>query len=140
MCFRRAASWPRGASTDVWSASWPSTATGPLDERERRLATNEALFRDINEEIQTVAFRLGGDDEHVYEFLCECANAECDLRLPLSLDEYERVRANPVRFAVAPGHALPEIEDVIEQQAGYDVVEKRGEAARLVAGLDPRAR
>jgi len=45
-----------------------------------------------------------------------------------------------VWFAVAPGHALPEIEDVIDRQAGYDVVEKRGEAARLVAGLDPRAR
>src|SRR5215213_368670 len=111
----------------------------PLDERERRLARNEALFRDINEEIETVAFRLGSGDEHVYEFLCECANVDCDLRLPLSLDDYESVRTNPVWFAVAAGHALPEIEDVVERRANYDVVEKQGEAARLVAGLDPRA-
>jgi len=111
----------------------------PLDERERRLAKNEALFRDINEEIEAVAFRLGSDDEHVYEFLCECANADCDLRLPLSLDDYERVRTNPVWFAVAPGHSLPEIEDVVDRRGDYDVVEKRGEAARLVAGLDPRS-
>jgi hypothetical protein len=114
----------------------------PLDERERRLAKNEALFRAINEEIEAVAFRLGSDDdhdEHVYEFLCECANAGCDLRLPLSVDDYERVRTNPVWFAVAPGHALPEIEDVVDRRGDYDVAEKRGEAARLVAGLDPRS-
>ena len=110
----------------------------PLDERERRLAKNEALFRDINEEIEAVAFRLGSDDEHVYEFLCECANVDCDLRLALSLDDYERVRMNPVWFAVAPGHALPEIEDVIERRDAYQVVEKRGEAAELVRGLDRR--
>jgi len=110
----------------------------PLDERERRLARNEALFRDINEEIEAVAFRLGSDDEHVYEFLCECANVECDLRLPLSLDDYERVRANPVWFAVARWHSLPEIEEVIDRRPAYEVVEKRGEAAHLVRGLDPR--
>jgi hypothetical protein len=112
----------------------------PLDGRERRLARNEALFGDINEEIETIAFRLGSDDDHVYEFLCECANVDCDLRLPLSLDDYERVRVNPVWFLVAPGHALPEIEDVVDRRGGYDVVEKRGEAAQLVAGLDPRSR
>jgi hypothetical protein len=111
----------------------------PLDERERRLAKNEALFRAINEEIGEAAFRFGGDDEHVYEFLCECANIDCDLRLPLSLDDYERVRTNPVWFAVAPDHALPEIEDVVDRRGDYDVVEKRGEAARLVAGLDLRS-
>ena len=100
--------------------------TRPLDDRERRLARNETLFRSINEEIETVAFRLGSDDEHVYEFLCECANLDCDLRLALSLDDYEHVRANPVWFAVATGHALPEIEAIVERRATHDVVEKRG--------------
>jgi hypothetical protein len=111
----------------------------PLGERERRLASNEALFREINEEIETVAHMLG-DDEHVYEFLCECADVNCDLRLPISLNDYEHIRTSPVWFAIAPGHALPEIEEVVERHAGYDVVEKRGEAARLVAELDPRSR
>ena len=113
----------------------PAEDTRRLGARERRLAKNEALFRSINDEIEAVAFQLGADDEHVYEFLCECANVDCDLRLPLSLDDYERVRTNPIWFAVAPGHAMPEIEDVVERRAAYEVVAKRGEAADLVRGL-----
>src|SRR3954454_7586882 len=112
-------------------AASPSTTIGRWTSASAGWRGNEALFRDINEEIETIAFRLGNDDDHVYEFLCECANVDCDHRLRLSLDDYEGVRTNPVWFLVAPGHALPEIEDIVDRRGNYDVVEKRGEAARL---------
>ena len=82
--------------------------------REERLANNEVLFREINERIAEVAEpHTGSRDEHVYEFLCECSNVGCDLRLPLTLSVYEAVRQDPTHFVVAPGHELPEIESVI---------------------------
>jgi hypothetical protein len=110
-----------------------------MEERERRLAQNEILFREVNERVDAVA-SAHGDDDHVYEFYCECSNADCTMQLPLPLKAYEAVRAHPSRFIVAPGHALPEIESVVEQADDWWVVEKSGEAAVLAAGLDPRSR
>ena len=111
-----------------------------MDAREERLANNEVLFRDINERIASIAEpqRLPGDD-HVYEFLCECSNIACDLRLPLTLAAYEDVRKDPTRFLVAPGHEMPEIEIILMRAEGYQVVVKQGEAAELVAEKDPRS-
>jgi hypothetical protein len=111
-----------------------------VDAREERLANNEVLFRDLNERIADVAEPQGRpDDGHVYEFLCECSNVACDLRLPLTLTAYEDVRKDPTRFIVAVGHELPEIEVVLSRTDDYQVVVKQGEAAELVAEKDPRS-
>ena len=111
-----------------------------MDAREERLANNEVLFREINERIAEIAEpHTGSRDEHVYEFLCECSNVGCDLRLPLTLSAYEAVRQDPTHFVVAPGHELPEIESVIARTEKYQVVRKHGEAAELVEAKDPRA-
>ena len=63
-----------------------------MDARERRLARNEALFREVNERIEDLA-QTHADEDHIYEFLCECSNAHCDLRLSLPLSTYEQARA-----------------------------------------------
>ncbi|HET7146432.1 MAG TPA: hypothetical protein VFI10_04455 [Gaiellaceae bacterium] len=109
-----------------------------METRQERLAANEALFRTVNEHIRDAA-AAHGDDPHAYEFLCECSNTDCDLRLTLPLATYETVRSNPARFIVAPGHHLPDIESIIAERQGYTVIEKDTEAARrLVSELDPR--
>jgi hypothetical protein len=102
-----------------------------VDSRERRLAENETLFRDINEQIRLTA-AVYGRDEHVYHWLCECSNRNCTLRLRMPLAEYEQVREDEARFLVAPGHELPEIERVVEARPGYSLVEKLGEAKDFV--------
>ncbi|HZS30155.1 MAG TPA: hypothetical protein VFA37_02740 [Gaiellaceae bacterium] len=109
-----------------------------MDARETRLAQNESLFRSVNEQIEQAA-RRGPADGHVYEFLCECSNADCTLLLPLTVPQYEAVRRDPARFIVAPGHELPEIEEVVSRHPGYQVVVKKGEAAEFVAARDPRS-
>lgn len=108
-----------------------------MDAREKRLAENEAIFRDVNERIEEAA-ALWPRDEHVFEFFCECSNSDCTLSLPMTLSEYEGVRADPTQFVVAPGHELPEIETVVVRKGAYQVVRKHGEAARLVTERDPR--
>jgi len=108
-----------------------------MDDRERRLAANERLFREVNERIEEAALDQGAD-RHTYEFLCECSNLDCDLLVPLELAEYERARTDPAVFVLAPGHGLPEIEDVVHRAARYMFVRKRGEAAEEARKDDPR--
>lgn len=109
-----------------------------MDAREERLARNETLFRTVNENIEESA-SAGQPDEHVFEFLCECSNIDCTLLLPMTVSEYEQIRADPRQFVVAPGHELPEIETVVRRTSAYQVVLKVGEAAELVTEHDPRS-
>ena len=109
-----------------------------VDERERRLAQNEALFREVNERVETVADRLGPDVP--YEFLCECANADCTFRISLPLSVYESIRADPQQFVVLPLHYTPEVEDLVIEEDTHWVVRKTGEAGEYVEQLDPRSR
>ena len=110
-----------------------------MDARETRLARNETLFREVNERIESAVGRANRHDDHVYEFLCECSNADCTLLLPLTIAEYEAVRNDPRQFIVAPGHDLPEIESVVARNAGYQLVLKHGEAAAYAIERDERS-
>jgi len=120
------------------TASLAATLLDLMDAREERLARNETLFRSVNENIEQVA-TLGHVDEHTFEFFCECSNVDCTLQLPMTVAEYERIRADPKQFMVAPGHELPEIETVVARKSAYHVVVKEGEAAEFVTERDPRS-
>ncbi len=43
------------------------------------------------------------------------------------------------QFLVAPGHELPEIEEVVFVGDGYQIVRKEGAAAVIAEGRDPRS-
>ena len=107
-----------------------------MEEPEVRKARTESLFRDVNEHIAVSARRFESKDA---EFVCECSDPSCTHRVPASLDAYEHVRSEGVRFLLAPGHADDRIEQVVERRRRYDVVEKvqRG-VAELARRLDPR--
>jgi hypothetical protein len=109
-----------------------------LDAREERLARNETLFRSVNENIEESA-TSGQPDDHTFEFFCECSNVDCTLMVPMTVSEYEHVRADPRQFVVALGHDLPEIEKVVHRTSTYQVVLKEGEAAEFVTEHDPRS-
>lgn len=96
---------------------------------------NEVLFRDVNERIRQLSETFGQTDS-TYDFLCECSNPACAERVVLTPAEYEHVRADPKRFVVAKGHALPEIESVIDRAKDHVLVEKEGEAADVAVQLD----
>jgi hypothetical protein len=107
-----------------------------VEESQRRIARNEAVFRRVNEALRTGRWpdpETAGD-----AFRCECAQLGCTRLIELTNAEYERVRAHPRRFLLAPGHEIPEAETVVERGAGYIVVEKRGSAATIADATDPR--
>lgn len=108
-----------------------------MEERERRIGRNQALFREVNERIEQVsgALRTGTD---MMTILCECGNQSCAEHIEVSSADYERVRAEPTFFLLRPGHALPDVEEVVEHQDGYDIARKNGPAAEVAEQLDPR--
>jgi hypothetical protein len=102
-----------------------------------RAARNETVFRDANEllearreELSTISGRT--------PFLCECADPRCTGVIPLTLEEYRRVREQPNRFVLEPGHATAET-DVVEQSERFVVVEKHGRAGEIAEETDPRS-
>ncbi|MGB8004224.1 MAG: hypothetical protein WCF27_08165 [Gaiellaceae bacterium] len=107
-----------------------------MDEaQKKRLAMNEALFRDVNERIREISDTFGQKDA-TYDFLCECSDPSCAEKVVLTPEQYEHVRADSTRFVVAKGHAMPEIESVVAQAADHVVVEKEGTAADIAIHLD----
>jgi hypothetical protein len=94
---------------------------------EQRAARNEALFREVNENIARLEERHGTTvTEPVY--ICECANAGCADNLAIDPATYERVRREARLFFVRPGHEHPQFERIVESHADYSIVEKTGEA------------
>jgi hypothetical protein len=110
-----------------------------MGERERRVGLNEAAFRAVNDQIESLSerFSLRAD---VLELVCECGNASCAERLPISHDEYRSVRADSRRFVVVPGHEMEDTEFIVDEKGEYFVVQKReGEGAEIARATDVTA-
>jgi hypothetical protein len=103
-----------------------------MDEmRARKLAHNEALFREVNE---TIAVARGSWPSDLTRFICECSDQQCFETIPLPPDDYHRLRSRETWFVVLPGHEQPDLESVVERGGGFVFVEK---PSRLLAELFP---
>ncbi len=109
-----------------------------MEERAERVGKNEAVFRQVNERLKELgeSFSLVAERS---DFVCECGRATCVDAIQMSLAEYEHVRNNPAWFAFRPGHEMRDLERVVEQRSGYNIVEKHeGGPAHLARETDPR--
>ena len=87
-----------------------------------RLVRNQFLFREVNERIREVT--EGFSIVRSADFVCECSRADCRETVELDLDEYEGIRSTPTVFVIARGHEFPEIENVIDTNDRFMLVEK----------------
>jgi hypothetical protein len=103
----------------------------------RRNARNQALYRHVNENIRAA------HDEHFpqseLDVFCECGAIGCRHMIRMSVADYERIRAEPTYFVVAPGHDTEVVERVVARTPAYAVVENYGFAAAIARETDPRA-
>jgi hypothetical protein len=108
-----------------------------VDPTAERVARNNATFRDANERIEAAAADASLD---LVPFICECTDERCTEIVPLSLLEYERIRADPTHFLYVPGHEVRADgwAHVVDRGERHVVTEKEGEAAEIAAELDPR--
>jgi hypothetical protein len=104
-----------------------------VDERARRVAENEILFRQVNDLV------VGGGRRRAenFEIICECADTGCMDHVRVTTESYERARGRPTDFLLKPGHVEPEFETIIESHKDFVLVRKTGEAAALARKLDP---
>ena len=109
-------------------------------EAARRLAENEARFREANEKIEEAILRLEADAPSV-PFVCECGRPECFETVRVTCAEYERARQNPRSFLCSPGHEIigPGLGRVLESTSRSVIMEKLGVAGEVAEDLDPRS-
>jgi hypothetical protein len=106
-----------------------------MSEREKRLATNEALFREMNERAEERVQAAAGADARL-TILCECAEPDCTERIALTAAEYEAAHDDATQFTVVPGHAAVDVEEVVASSERFEIVRKRGFAADVAEELD----
>jgi len=105
---------------------------------ERRLVENEVIFRDANQTAQQFIEQVEGPHSAKKAgFYCECSNLDCRERIELTAEEYKRLHQNKRHFVVVPGHEMPQVEKVIQQETTYSLIEKFVEppAAENIAPL-----
>lgn len=103
----------------------------------RRVGLNEAVFREVNERLAGLA--AADESGERLDLVCECGDRECAERIRVELADYENARADAAQFLVAPGHAIVEVERVIQKRGDYDLIEKFSGVPREVAEqTDPR--
>jgi hypothetical protein len=86
-----------------------------------RKANNQALFREVNERIASLASKLevfGGTQA----FFCECDRVGCRETLELPLETYAQIRDDPTAFVVLRGHEDPRREAVVSDHGSYLIV------------------
>jgi hypothetical protein len=109
------------------------------DERARKIGANEAVFRTVNEQIESLNRGLAEISDGTLHIVCECGKLDCAAPISAPISVYERVRSDPSLFLVVPGHELPSVESVVDQTDGYNVVRKDpGEPRRVAEETDPR--
>ena len=77
-----------------------------VDERQERIARNEALFRHINERLEELNDAFASMTQS-FEVVCECGAIDCIDQARLTAAEYERVRADPTLFIICVGISRP---------------------------------
>jgi hypothetical protein len=109
----------------------------PLDQRQLRMARNEAAFRETNDQIGVL--NAVGAQLPEFPIVCECGSGQCAEVLRVDGDLYEDVRASPHRFLLKSGHESLDVEYVVEDHGEIVVVQKRaGAPQRIAEETDPR--
>jgi hypothetical protein len=111
----------------------------PMLDRLEQEATNETVFRAMNEWSEDAYDASPGDEHRINTYLCECSDRRCTEPIGLTRLEYEAVRAVSVRFAIALNHENPEIDRVLFENQRFATVEKFfGGGAKIARNTDPR--
>lgn len=107
---------------------------------ERRLAKNEVVFRQANQQVQKFMQEQNAgkkDKESELHFYCECSNENCRERVMLTPTKYGKLHKNSSQFVIKPGHSVAEVEKVVKTAPDYEVVEKYRSPPSSAAELEP---
>jgi hypothetical protein len=107
------------------------------EERERRAAQNQLLFRAVNEQIVEMTEKFRSDLSDL-NLVCECWDTTCTGTVRVRLEDYKRLDRTGNMLIVLQGHEDLHVEDVVDQVDGYVVVRKRDLPARIIEQAQAR--
>ena len=108
-----------------------------MENREERLARNEASARDINERLEEAHPTEPGK---YVRMVCECGRDVCERVIAITTQEYEQIRSDPIQFVVVREHVIGDVERIVFETDRFAVVAKReGIPAEVAVQEDPRA-
>lgn len=102
-----------------------------------RLAENEVIFREYNENVQKrfdELTKLAHDDNQrdiitetdmPLHFYCECSDENCRERIQMKPNIYNDIHIHRDLFTIVCGHEVDRIEKVIATEPDYCIVEKK---------------
>jgi hypothetical protein len=107
-----------------------------IKDAEKRQIENEMIFRRVNEAVIQNLVDL--DAEHtknneldllwdqaiLLQFRCECSDENCDVRIPLTLKDYQEIHIDRDTFIIKPNHQVDPIEKIIKIEETYSIVKK----------------
>jgi hypothetical protein len=109
------------------------------EERIRRIAENEGLYRQVNEQVRRINTGIP-TMTGTFDVLCECGTLECMKHISVTPEVYERTRSKSDHFIVLPGHQVDDMEELVEDHGGFYVIAKTPpEAKQIAEDMDPRA-
>ena len=104
-----------------------------------REVMNEVEARLRNESIDETESPESSVAVRLLAFGCECGYRGCAAAIHMTRDEYEVVRSDGTRFAIAVNHENPEIDVVVAENSRFATVQKWLGGARSMANdSDPR--
>jgi hypothetical protein len=104
-----------------------------MNENPAHEAVVEDVGRTINDAIKR---RVDPDQAEKIAIICECSDIDCSQLIRLTPTEYERARADGTCFLVHGGHESLEVERIVDRGDSWLIVEKIGEAKRVVKELE----
>ena len=99
------------------------------------LVGNQVIFREVNQRIRELADRF--DLKSGAAFICECSSERCVESIALDFDEYKAIRSSPTLFVVVPGHEKLQVENVVETNDRYAVVEMTRKVELVTESYQP---
>jgi hypothetical protein len=109
-----------------------------MDARDERVSRNEAMYREVNREIERASKHSGQQPQDRFEVICECGQDGCSATVELTAGEYDDSHSQRDRFVVVPGHEDERIEHVVKRTERYLVVDKFGDAERVAEAEETR--
>ena len=106
----------------------PTGIIPPMDFAQRA-ARNEEVFRNVNEGISKAdQLAVSGS----LPFHCECGRADCLETIEIAPKRYAEIVRERYCFVVIRGHEEMQIEQIVETESDFLVVEKIGEAREQI--------
>ena len=111
-----------------------------MDEAKRRKAENEAVFREVNERMESLQRTFAITEHQPLHIVCECDRLDCSERMSVDVETYEKIRSDSTLFLLRPGHEDDSVDVVVDTGGDYMVVRKRdGEPREVAMQTDPRS-